>query len=190
MNAEAILETERLTLEPLRPDHAAVLYPDLREPRLYTFIPQDPPESPEALAARYTDLARRASPDGEETWLNWAVRLKDSGVYVGTFEATIDREFADLAYFVFRVHWRWGYAKEACARVIRFLFEEPGLECVSAAIDTRNRASIALVRSLGFRRAGVHYGASEYKGRFHDEYEYDLWREEWRPAASSAAPRR
>ncbi len=72
--------------------HAEALYPLLQDERLYTYIPQEPPLSVEALAARYQRLATRRSPDGRQVWLNWAARLHARQEYVGMFQATIDAD--------------------------------------------------------------------------------------------------
>jgi ribosomal-protein-alanine N-acetyltransferase len=63
---EAVLETPRLLIEPLMPSHAVSLYARLRDERLYEFIPQDPPASPQALEDRYLGLSSRRSPDDRE----------------------------------------------------------------------------------------------------------------------------
>jgi [ribosomal protein S5]-alanine N-acetyltransferase len=54
---ETTLETERLLLEPLLPEHAPLLMGDLADERLYRFIPTDAPESVEALERRYRKLS-------------------------------------------------------------------------------------------------------------------------------------
>jgi RimJ/RimL family protein N-acetyltransferase len=118
---ETTLETERLLLEPLMPEHAPLLVKDLADERLYRFIPTDAPESAEALETRYRKLSSRRSPDGAEVWLNFAMRLREEGTlpkasYVGMLEATVfpDRS-AYIAYTVFVPFWRQGYAREGCA---------------------------------------------------------------------------
>ena len=117
IDPEQPLETPRLLLEPLVPSHAAALYAALQAPELYTFIPQDPLASLDALAARYTAIATRHSPDGRERWLNWAARSRATGASIGTFEATVHADrTARLAYMVFPPFQRQGYAAEACAR--------------------------------------------------------------------------
>ena len=173
--AEEVLETARLLLEPLAPAHAAALYPALRDPRLYTFIPQEPPASEQALRERYTRLATRRSPDGSEVWLNWALRRRDGGDYAGLVEATVyaDRT-ATLAYTVFVPFQRQGYAREGCARVLQHLFEAYRVTRVAAEIDTRNVASLSLVASLGFRRVAVTPNADFFKDAPSDEYRYEL----------------
>ena len=121
-NTEDTFTTARLRLEPLAPAHAALLYPALRDPHLYTFIPQEPPASEQALRERYTRLAARRSPDGTQVWLNWALRRHKTGDYAGTVEVTVYPEgTAALAYMVFPPFWQQGYAREGCVRVLAYL---------------------------------------------------------------------
>jgi RimJ/RimL family protein N-acetyltransferase len=183
---EAALETERLILEPLVVAHAAALYDGLHDKRLYMFIPQEPPASLGALTARYRQLAARRSPDGRELWLNWALRLRVTGAYAGTLQATVhENATAEIAYMLFAAFWRHGYAHEGCERVIRHLVADYGVNIVAADIDTRNASSIRLVESLGLRRVATHRAADCFKGATSDEYRYER---EFPPSVSSAAP--
>ncbi len=175
MDPERPLETPRLRLEPLTPDHAAELYEPLQGRRLYDFIPQEPPPSQQALEERYRKLSTRRSPDGREAWLNWAMRERATGGYVGVLEATVQGDrTAFIAYTVFVFRQRQGFAREGCRRVIRHLFENYGASVIVAEIDTRNAASIALVEGLGFRRAAFVRDADHFKGASSDEYRYEL----------------
>lgn len=177
---EAQLETERLSLEPILPAHAPVLYERMQEERLYRFIPQDPPVTPQALEDRYDFLSARRSPDGREAWLNWAVRERGSGDYAGTLESTVyDTGTAIIAYMVFVSHQRRGFAAEACGRLLEHLFDDYRVGVVVAEIDTRNAASIALVESLGFERVGFQKDADHFKGSTSDEYRYEIKESVW-----------
>jgi [ribosomal protein S5]-alanine N-acetyltransferase len=177
---EERLETPRLLLEPILPAHAPVLYESMQEERLYRFIPQDPPETLEALTDRYDFLSARRSPDGREAWLNWAVRERDSGDYAGTLETTVYPEAtAIIAYMVFVPFQRRGFAAEACERLLEHLFEGYRVNMVAAEIDTRNAASIALVESLGFERVGFQKDADHFKGATSDEYRYEIKNSVW-----------
>ena len=172
---EGELEARRLLLEPLNVAHAAELYEHLLDRRLYTFIPQDPPASEWELANRYRKLASRRSPDGSEAWLNWAVREREGGRYVGTLEATVAGDLrASIAYTVFVPFQRMGFAFEGCQRVLGHLFGDYGVSVVVAEIDTRNAPSIALVESLGFGRVSLQRDADHFKGASSDEYRYEL----------------
>ena len=177
---ETTLETERLFLEPLMPEHAPLLAKDLADERLYRFIPTDAPESAEALETRYRKLSSRRSPDGSEVWLNFAMRLREEGTlpkasYVGMLEATVfPNRSAYIAYTVFVPFWRQGYAREGCARMLRHLLEDYKVLVVVAEMDTRNAASVSLAEALGFERVGTTLGADHFKGSVSDEHRYEL----------------
>jgi RimJ/RimL family protein N-acetyltransferase len=169
------VQTPRLLLEPLVTGHAIALFEALQAPDLYIYIPQEPPSSLGALTARYAALSSRRSPDGHEAWLNWALRQRATGDYVGTVQATVRADHtALLAYMVFPAFWRQGYAREGCARVLAHLFEDYHVSRVAAEIDTRNTASIHLVEALGFARVATTPGADFFKGAASDEYRYEL----------------
>ena len=177
---ETILETGRLVLEPLLPEHAPLLFEGLADERLHRFIPTDAPESAEALETRYRKLSSRRSPDGAEVWLNFAMRLREEGTlpkasYVGMLEATVfPNRSAYIAYTVFVPFWRQGYAREGCARMLRHLLEDYRVLVVVAEMDTRNAASVSLVEALGFERVGTTLGADHFKGSVSDEHRYEL----------------
>ena len=178
--SEARLETGRLFLEPILPDHASWLHESMQDEWLYRFIPQDPPATLQALEDRYDFLSARRSPDGREAWLNWAVRERSSGEYAGTLEATVyDNGTAIIAYMVFVDHQRQGIAAEACGRLLEHLFGDYGVGMTAAEIDTRNAASIALVEALGFERVGFQKDADHFKGSSSDEYRYEIKDSVW-----------
>lgn len=174
MPLDTPLATARLVFEPLVVAHAEALYPLLLDERLYTYIPQEPPISVETLATRYQQLATRRSPDGRQVWLNWAARLRTRRDYVGMFQATIDPDqTALLAYMIFPPWQGQGYAREGGERVLEHLVRDYGVRLVVAEIDTRNRASIAMVEALGFVRVAERPAADFFKGAVSDEYRYE-----------------
>jgi [ribosomal protein S5]-alanine N-acetyltransferase len=159
---ETTLETSRLLLEPLVESHAVHIYRQLQDERLYQFIPQEPPISLQVLQTRYRTLSSRLSPDGQEAWLNWAVSLRQFGTYIGTLEATVyANQTAAIAYMIFPPFWQQGYAKDYQVNI------------VAAQIDTRNVASIELIKSLGFKRVFTKENADFFKGCVSHEYRYE-----------------
>jgi RimJ/RimL family protein N-acetyltransferase len=181
--ANAVLTTPRLTLEPITAAHAPLLFAGLSDPSLYPFIPQNPPADVEALEARYRRLESRSSPEGDEWWLNWAVRLTD-GPYVGVVQATVDEDnLATLAWFTFSDRQRQGYAFEAVTALCAHLEGPFMAEAFEVRIDTRNLASIGLVEKLGFERVQTVSGADYFKGARSDEHVYRK-----RPAGAAPSP--
>ncbi|NRF66910.1 GNAT family N-acetyltransferase [Aquincola sp. S2] len=177
VDPEAVLSTPRLRMEPLRGAHAAELFPLLADPRLYHFIPQDPPATVAALEQRYARLERRSSDDGTQVWLNWALRAIQlpGEPLVGTVQATVlaDRR-AFIAYEIGVPFQQRGFAAEACARLLALLFDDYRVQRVQAEIDSLNLSSIRLMQRLGFIEAGLQREADHFKGRSSDEVRYVL----------------
>lgn len=174
MRPDVPLTTARLFLEPLNATHASALYPLLLDERLYTYIPQEPPSSVKAVSARYRRLATRRSPDGQQIWLNWVAYRRADQTFVGTFQATINPDqTALLAYMIFTQRQGQGYAREGGERVIEHLVRGYNVRLIVAEIDTRNRASIGVVESLGFARVAERLAADFFKGTVSDEYRYE-----------------
>ena len=175
VQSESILETSRLLFEPIHPSHALALFEPLQSSAIYNFIPESPPTSAEALAARYQKLAVRTSPDGQELWLNWGMRLRNNDEYVGVLQATVYPDAtAYLAYILFPPFWKQGYASEGCRRILELLFTDYQVRIVIAEIDTRNTASMKLVEHLGFQRVGTKLDADFFKGSTSHEYHYEI----------------
>jgi [ribosomal protein S5]-alanine N-acetyltransferase len=181
VQGEAALETARLRLEPLTPQHAPLLFPALSDSRIYTYIPEEPPPDLAALRVRYQQLAARRSPSGDELWLNWAIHRQQERDYIGVAQATVPTDQpAYLAYLLAPAFWGYGYAQEACTRVLTLLFDGYRVQGVRAEVDTRNQASWKLLERLGFTRTALRPAADYFKGSSSDEYSYDLAEEAWR----------
>lgn len=180
VNPEQSLTTHELTLEPIVPAHASLLFEPLQATELYTFIPHEPPTSIATLEARYERWSKRQSADGTERWLNYAVFHRIEERHVGTVQATLtasDKTW--IAYEVFPRWWRRGYARMACSALISHLFTAYEIPTVSALVDTRNEASWRLLESLKFVRIATIEDADHFKGSPSHEYEYALPRSSW-----------
>jgi [ribosomal protein S5]-alanine N-acetyltransferase len=166
-------ETARLVLEVLTPGHAPRLIDGLRDPVLYTWLDRAPPDL-SALTLRFRTICHRPAPDGQ-LWLNWALRVRADGRYVGLAEATVypNRE-ANLAYFVFSAEQGSGFAVEACAAVIGHLQRDCGVMKVIVTTDTRNTASQRVAEKLGFVRAVDAEPAGRLRGMPVLDYRYSL----------------
>ena len=140
-----------LTLEPLVEAHAEEMFEILSDPAIYQFENQ-PPQSKEALAARYARQQRRRSPDGREIWLNWVIRL-ESGYLCGYVQATVrsDRS-ALIAYELASRFWNKRIGSTAVAAMLEHLARTHQICEFEAIFKTANFRSEALLHSLGFKR--------------------------------------
>jgi [ribosomal protein S5]-alanine N-acetyltransferase len=180
IDGDSILATERLYLEPLTPQHAPHLFPVLSDIQIYSYIPDDPPADIATLTTRYQRLATRRSPRGDELWLNWALKRSREADYIGVVQATLTPgQPAYLAYLLASAFWGYGYAQEACNRLLVLLFGVYRVSGVRAEVDTRNQASWTLLERLGFTQTALHPAADHFKGSSSDEYVYDLTDADW-----------
>jgi len=191
LDTEAILETDRLLLEPLCEKHAVLLFPVVSDPGMYRFIPQQPPADFAALAARYRRLESRYPHAGDEVWLNWALRLKMNGTYLGLLQATLRprKACAYIAYEVGVQHQRKGYATEACRRLLALLFEHE-VDRVIAEVDSRNAASLALLRRLNFGEDEYQENADHFKGGPSHEFRFVMTAPQYRQTLGAPPPPR
>ena len=135
-----MLRSQRLSLIPLREEHADSLFPILNDARLHTFIGGASLGLKE-LRDRYRSFQTRASPAGDELWLNWIAQRLIDGTAVGYLQATVAGEHAILAWVIGQ---RWqgnGYATEAAKAVIDWLFGYLRVAEVTAHIHPSHPAS-------------------------------------------------
>lgn len=146
-----LLHSARLTLEPLRVDHAAELAPLLDDASLHTFIGGQPATEAE-LSARFRRQAIGSSADGAEGWLNWVIRRRDDDGAVGTVQGTVHEEagvlVAEVAWVVVRRQQGQGFATEAALRIADWLHEQ-GVHELAASVHPEHAASQRVARSLG-----------------------------------------
>jgi RimJ/RimL family protein N-acetyltransferase len=147
-----MIGTARLDLRPLQVEHAEEMAGVLADPTLHTFI-GGTPRSPDALLARYQRLVA-GSPDPAERWLNWVIRLRDEGCLVGTVQATIADEVAEIAWVVGTPWQGRGIAGEAARGLIGWLGTQP-VHTVVAHIHPDHHASAVVAASAGLSATDV-----------------------------------
>jgi RimJ/RimL family protein N-acetyltransferase len=146
------LETPRLVLSPLRADDADAMFAVLDDVRLHTFIGGEP-LALDALRKRCARLEAGVSPDGREGWLNWVVREREGGAVVGSTQATVRGEHADIADIAWIVGTPWqrrGYAVEASLAMRDWLVRS-GVRTLVANVHPKHRASERVAEALSLR---------------------------------------
>lgn len=90
---------------------------------------------------------------------------------------------AYLGYYAFSPHQRRGYMRLGLREVLTRAFSSRGhkLHRLEANIQPQNRASIALVQSLGFRKEGFSPRYLKIRGRWRDHERWAITREDWSP---------
>jgi RimJ/RimL family protein N-acetyltransferase len=145
------LSTGHLRIEPLTADDAHDLFPVLDDPALGRYTGELPPEYVEALRARFERWEQRRSPDGDELWLNWAVRLREDQRAIGVIQATVADGETAVAWTIGTAFQRRGYATEAGGALLPWLRAAIGDATIVAWIHPDHLASQAVARHIGLR---------------------------------------
>ena len=147
------LQTRRLDLEPVRVAHAAEIWPQLDDERMWRYFPRLRPKTIDDLRALYAKW-ERGSADAGEVWWNWLCRDRASGELTAAMQATVmvDERVAYVAYAVYVRHQRKGFAREAVQTIVERVRGTFGITRFLAVMDTRNEPSYRLAESLGFTR--------------------------------------
>ncbi|MFE3600990.1 GNAT family N-acetyltransferase [Streptomyces sp. NPDC059096] len=168
----AVIETERLTLSPLRVEHAREMAGVLADPALHTFI-GGRPSTAEQLRVRYTRMVA-GSPDPAFSWCNWVLTERDGpGELAGTVQATVtphrtlrDETVAEISWVVGTPWQGRGFATEAARGLVRWL-EERGVGTVIAHVHPEHRVSGAVAAAAGLSPTGEwHDGEVRWRLRF------------------------
>ncbi|MEM9654944.1 MAG: GNAT family N-acetyltransferase [Actinomycetota bacterium] len=145
------LATDRLTLEPLRHDHADEMVSVLDDLSLYEFTGGEPPTS-DQLVERYRHQVE-GSGRADERWLNWIVRRKDTAEAAGYVQATVTGDCAELAWLIGVSHQRLGFAREASKAMLACLGAN-GVSHFLAHIAVGHTGSERVAEWLGLERSG------------------------------------
>jgi RimJ/RimL family protein N-acetyltransferase len=159
-------------------DLAPSATPTIRTARLLLgkFEPEDAPELQRLAGAREIADTTLSIPhpyalDHALAWIgnqrketargratNFAVRLSPGSTLIGSVGLRdIDPEHlqAELGFWIGREWWGQGYASEAAAEVVRFGFEELGLNRIYAHHMARNPAAGRVLEHIGMQHEGV-----------------------------------
>jgi RimJ/RimL family protein N-acetyltransferase len=139
------LTTRRLVLRRMAMADAPALHDALSDPetmRYWSTLPHCSLAETEAWVAETIDAVASGEAD------DFVVTL--AGQVIG--KAGLWRR-GELGVLIARSHWGQGLATEALGAVIGRAFEN-GVPRIEADVDPRNRASLALLTRLGFRKTG------------------------------------
>ena len=167
-----ILETERLIIRKYTYDDFDALYEILSDEETMKYYPKPYDEN------------------GVNRWIKWcmdsysqhgfglwALELKESGAFIGDCGISmqnIDGEILpEIGYHIHKKYWRQGYAKEACAAVKEWFFENTKYDSVYSYMNRENVASYATAAANGMTRI------KEYDDGDEALCVYRITRDEW-----------
>ena len=185
-----VLETERLILRPCVAEDAGAMFRNWAGDPEVTRYMTWPTHTSEAVSAAVT--ADWAKEYGKPDFYLWMIVLKELGEPIGSMSVVnaIDDKVqaAEIGYCIGKRWWHQGVTSEALARVMDFLFDEVGLQRVSARHDPRNPHSGAVMRKCGMKYEGTHRRADWNNQGVCDEAVYALLRDERRAVSAPTSP--
>ncbi len=147
------LETERLELRKIDKDKDLADFFVLRsDAEVMKYIPRKVATDPQEVV----DLIN-AGNEGYERgeMLSLAIALKETDTFIGVvgfYRINWENHRTEIGYILNPLHSGKGYVHEACSALIKFAFEEVGLDTLDAVIEIENKRSMKVVERLGFIR--------------------------------------
>jgi ribosomal-protein-alanine N-acetyltransferase len=111
-----------------------------------------------------------------------AIFLKENKKVIGHIELChlnwFDFKAGEIGYAVNKKYWGKGYATEACSALISYCFNKLKFVKVYADTDPDKKASQRVLEKLGFKLEGIIRKRRIVSGRWTDEWDYGLLRDE------------
>ena len=137
----------------------------------------------EKVETAYQILDLWASEYEKPDYYQWIIVLKELGEPIGSISVVRqnDRvEEAEIGYCIGSRWWHKGIVSEALAAVIKYLFEEVGMNRVAARHDPNNPHSGGVMRKCGMKYEGTHRACDRNNQGICDAAQYAILRSEWK----------
>lgn len=144
-----ILETDRCVVREITVEDVDRLYEIYAEPSVTKYMDNLFADREEEKA--YTQAYIR-NMYGFYGYGMWIVEVKYSGRVIGRVGIEPCGEENELGYVIAEPWRRLGIAKEVCRAVMKYGFEELGLDQISARVQRENQPSKGLLQNLGFQK--------------------------------------
>jgi len=181
------LQTDRLTLSPLTDDHLEHQVVLDADPEVLRYLSARPHTREEVERKHMFRIEQAREVDGLGVWAGFLRAEPDRfvGIWMlqpphGPSQPKVPGE-ADIGYRLLREFWRQGLAKEGSRELMRYGFEDIGLQRIFAQTMAVNTPSRATMASLGMTYVrSFHEDHDEpLPGSDQGEVEYDMKRAEW-----------
>lgn len=174
-----VLETERLLLRPLANEDLEFIFSHFSNPLVTEYLMDEPPLENREQAQHIIDFYNRP---GEKNNSRWALVLKENQQVIGTigfhrWEKPYFR--SEMGYDLTPAYWGYGLMSEAIQAMLRFGFEQMGLNRIDALVYVDNPRSVNVLKKAGFQIEGCLRDYFCLNGVFYDHYYLSLLRRDW-----------
>ena len=173
--------TERLILDELTLADAGDMFPYRADPEVCRFQSWEPMTTLEEVE-RFIAQINATEFNTPGTWFQIAIRHQGTGQLLGDlathFLADAPQQ-VELGFTISPQCQRQGYATEAVQGLLHYLFQNCGKYRVTASIDPRNQASLALLQKVGFQQEAHFRKSLWFKGEWVDDIIFAILRSEF-----------
>lgn len=169
--------TKSLRLEPLKEQHAQTLFEYRSNPSVYQFQRWKPKNLKDAnqFIKKYSSNVLQTN-----TWNQLGIFLASNTQLIGDCGINIFGEKqVEIGYTIDPKYQQKGFATEATAGLINYLFQYHNIHRISAHTDPLNIASQRVLQKLGFRQEGYFRKSLLIGDKWFDDLVFALLREEW-----------
>ncbi len=151
------IETERLVLRPVENADLQGMFELDSDPEVHRYLGNMPIKTLEQAQEGIDYLQQQYK---ERGIARWAVVLKETNEFMGCcgIKYLIESEQMNGFYNVYELGYRFiskfwakGYATESAQAWVDYMFDEAGVKSLYAAADIPNKASVNVLRKVGFK---------------------------------------
>jgi RimJ/RimL family protein N-acetyltransferase len=139
----------RTEYSPLTTQDIEALVPVLHNEEVFKYIGGMPSQADFTLGLQRA-IAGPLDKDSNETWINYAVRLVQTGELIGRVEATLHHNIAEVAFLYSPAVWGRGYALEGLLWLHDHLRQYENVTAFWATTLPTNARSESLLRKAGY----------------------------------------
>ena len=174
------IETERLILRRCRPEDAQAMFDNwASDDRVTKFMTW---QSYTTMEEAHGRIAYLLGEYDNNSFYEWFIELKEIGQPIGSIGAVCVREDLRLAHIGYCIGSRWwgqGIMPEALAGVMKFFFEQVGVNRVEACHDVNNPHSGRVMAKCGMKYEGTLRQSGWNNQGINDRAFYGILREEY-----------
>jgi len=187
MKPQPTLTTDRLVLRPCAAEDAEALQRLVSDIEIARGTLSIPHPYPEGGAVEWVAKHAERFENGDE--VVFGLFTRDGGQLVGVMGIVPkDHDRGEIGYWVGVPFWGRGYATEAGRAVLRYGFEELGLNRIEAAHFANNPASGRVMQKIGMKHEGRLREAVKKWNQYLDTEMYAILRREWMSDETPATP--
>jgi len=175
-----LIETERLILRKFKITDTEDMYnnwaSDDDVTRYITWATHKNIEETREVVAKYILDSDR------DNFYHWCIEIKKTGDVVGSigaFRLFDDLKLFEVGYCIGKEFWNMGITTEAMNAIIKFFFEEVGINRIEARHDTKNPASGVVMKKSGMQFEGILRQAGKNNNGICDSAVYAILKEDY-----------